>query len=57
MADYISVVTPATEINPAPAGKSVIEYTMEMAIEAMNIVEEDQDDCMDWVTFGIGGPA
>jgi len=55
MADYISVVTPAAEINPAPAFKQV-EYTMEMAIEAMNIVE-DHDECMDWVTFGIGGPA
>jgi hypothetical protein len=56
MADYISVVTPATEINPAPAIR-LTEYTMEMAIEAMNTVEEDLDDCMDWVTFGVGGPA
>lgn len=56
MADYISVVTPAAEISPAPAFEQV-EYTMEMAIEAMNIIEEDQDECMDWVTFGIGGPA
>lgn len=56
MAKDISVVSPATEISLAPASSGV-EYTLEMALEAMNIIEENMDDCMDWATFGVGGPA
>ena len=56
MADYISRSVSAYEINLAPAIKS-IDYTLEMAYEAMNTVEDDMDDCMDWIEFGVGGPA
>ena len=56
MAKDISVVSPATEISLAPANTPV-EFTLEMAYEAMNTVEENMEDCMDWATFGVGGPA
>ena len=56
MADYISKDASTYEINLAPANKPV-EYTLSMALEAMNTVENDMDDCMDWIDFGVGGPA
>ena len=56
MADYISRSVSTYEINLAPANKQ-IEYTLDMAYEAMNTVEDDMDDCMDWIDFGVGGPA
>jgi hypothetical protein len=56
MANYISVVTPTTEISLAPA-ISMNEYTLDMAIEAINTVEEHADECMDWAMFGVGGPS
>ena len=57
MANYISVVSPTTEISLAPAIK-LDNYTLDMAIEAMNTVDESySDDCMDWAMFGVGGPS
>ena len=56
MAIGISVVSPATEISLAPAIEADY-YTLDMAIDALNCVEENMDDCMDWATFGVGGPA
>lgn len=57
MADYISRSVSTYGINLAPANKKVEEYTLDMAYEAMNTVEDNMDDCMDWIEFGIGGPA
>lgn len=58
MAKDISVVSPATEISLAPAIKiDYDDYTLDLAIFALNCVEEDMEDCMDWATFGVGGPA
>ena len=56
MANYISVVSPTTEISLAPAKKLEI-YTLDMAIEAINAVEDYTDECMDWAMFGVGGPS
>jgi len=56
MADYISGVSAATEISLAPQVENEF-YTLSMALEAINTVEEDMEDCMDWATFGVGGPA
>lgn len=56
MADYISRSVSTYGINLAPASKQV-EYTLDMAYEAMNTVEDSMDDCMDWIEFGVGGPA
>jgi len=56
MADYSSVVSPATEISLAPVFE-VDFYTLEMAEIAMNIVEDHIFEYMDWAHFGVGGPA
>ena len=56
MADYISGVSAATEISLAPQVENDF-YTLTMADLAINIIEEDMEDCMDWATFGVGGPA
>ena len=57
MADYISGVSAATEISLAPKVGRDFYFTLEMANLALNGIEEDTEDCMDWATFGVGGPA
>tara|TARA_R110000772_G_scaffold148902_9_gene259553 strand:+ start:1778 stop:1942 length:165 start_codon:yes stop_codon:yes gene_type:complete len=54
MADYISEDYPNPGIDQA---KKSTEFTLEHALIAINVIEEDMDDCMDWATFGVGGPA
>ena len=50
MADYISEASASPEIVPA---NSIETYDLEMALEALDVVE----DWMNWVVFGVGGPA
>lgn len=54
MADYISEASANPGIDQA---KKSFEYTLEHALMSLNVLEENMDDCMDWATFGVGGPA
>lgn len=56
MADYVSKGSSTIESNLVSAD-SVDFYTLEMANLANSIVEEDQEECVDWTMFGVGGPA
>lgn len=51
MADYISEVASTPESSQVERS---INYDLDMAIIAMNIIEEDD---LDWTMFGVGGPA
>ena len=58
MADYISGVSAATEISLAPKVGRDFYFTLEMGNLYLDAIEEvESEDCMDWATFGVGGPA
>ena len=54
MAEYNLEAAASLESVPAtPINENVSNYTLEMADEALNVVE----DWMNWAMFGVGGPA